>query len=545
VGTMRGRWALAAVTVVAAASPVFGALSATAAVTSDPAPFPFAAQIAQVVSGSRVSIAVAVYDDDDGAFYVYRPQAGFITASIVKVQILGTLLYEAEEHHRWLTSWEYQEAVPMIEDSDNDAATELWDHVGQAPGVSAFDRLVPMPNTDVGPGGYWGLTDTTAPDQVALLARVAFPNGLLASRYRDLALDLMSHVTASQRWGVSAGPPAGVSVALKNGWLPRSDGWHVNSIGIVNGSGMDYLVAVLTSGDTSMSDAVSRIQDVARLIWTHLARPAPALLLPTSSVAELVWREQSGALILQVYRDGREVSWSSAGLIDIGTPAAVQLPGRLLVAARDPDGDLRVRQFVDGKWSNGAPIGGPDGASIGATSQPAMVRTSTGTVDAFVRGASGAIYASTLPPGAGSWSAWSSLGGYAVSAPAADVRPNGTIDVFTIGSKLGVDWRVHTASGWGSWQSLGGVADGNPAAAADSHTGTVYVLYHSADGTLHGRSLAPGTTTWRAFRMTGSFVSSPAVAASGGTVDVAAVTAAGQVYIADTTGAAWSAWRPI
>ena len=61
----------------------------------------------------------------------------------------------------------------------------------------------------------------------------------------------MENVTPDQRWGVSGGVPAGVTVALKNGWLPLDDAntdWQVNSVGWVSGDGRDYLIAVLQHG---------------------------------------------------------------------------------------------------------------------------------------------------------------------------------------------------------------------------------------------------------------------------------------------------------
>ena len=55
----------------------------------------------------------------------------------------------------------------------------------------------------------------------------------------------MENVSADQAWGVSGGVPAGVTVALKNGWLPLNDAntdWQINSIGWVSGDGRDYLL---------------------------------------------------------------------------------------------------------------------------------------------------------------------------------------------------------------------------------------------------------------------------------------------------------------
>jgi len=149
----------------------------------------------------------------------------------------------------------------MIEQSDNAAATRLWNHVGQGPAVASFNRQVPMPATSMGSRGFWGLTITTAPDQAALMARCAAPSTLLSETFRQYGLSLLHHVLVAQAWGVSTGPPAG-SVALKNGWLPRTDGWHVNSIGAVAAPAASYILAVLASDSSSIATMARQIATI-------------------------------------------------------------------------------------------------------------------------------------------------------------------------------------------------------------------------------------------------------------------------------------------
>jgi hypothetical protein len=56
---------------------------------------------------------------------------------------------------------------------------------------------------------------------------------------RAYLLDLMEHITPSQAWGITGGVPAGVTVALKNGFS-IINGWQINSMGWVNGQGRNY-----------------------------------------------------------------------------------------------------------------------------------------------------------------------------------------------------------------------------------------------------------------------------------------------------------------
>jgi len=71
-------------------------------------------------------------------------------------------------------------------------------------------------------------------------------------------------------------------VALKNGWLPRTDGWHVNSIGAVAAPAASYVIAVLTSDSSStatMARQIATIEGVSRIVWTGQSA-LPALAAP-------------------------------------------------------------------------------------------------------------------------------------------------------------------------------------------------------------------------------------------------------------------------
>jgi beta-lactamase class A len=215
------------------------------------------------------AISASVLDLTTGATYQYRPGETDITASIVKAEILGTLLTQAQGAHRSLTATEQATATQMIGDSDNDSATDLWNEVGGAPAVQAFDNAVGMASTTADVA--WGFTTTTAADQVTLLDHLVRSSSVLSDASRAYELGLMENVTPSQAWGVSAGVAQGATVALKNGWLPVGDGWTVNSIGWVSGLGRDYLIAVTTSGDPSMGYGINSISEVSTAVWNALA----------------------------------------------------------------------------------------------------------------------------------------------------------------------------------------------------------------------------------------------------------------------------------
>jgi hypothetical protein len=83
----------------------------------------------------------------------------------------------------------------------------------------------------------------------------------------------MENITPSQRWGVSAGVPAQVTVALKNGWLPLNQAgtdWQINSVGWVSGLGRNYLIAVLSTGNPAEQYGIDTIDQLSAAVWSHL-----------------------------------------------------------------------------------------------------------------------------------------------------------------------------------------------------------------------------------------------------------------------------------
>jgi Beta-lactamase enzyme family len=160
----------------------------------------------------------------------------------------------------------------MIEQSDNDAATALWDEVGMDR-LQQFLNLAGMGETQLGQDGEWGLTQVTAHDEMLLLKLLTAANSVLDASSRAYELNLMAHVTNWEAWGVTAGTPSDVTWHVKNGWLPDATGWHINSIGAFTGHGKDYMMAVLSVNANSSDDeqyGIDTIEDVARLVQHDL-----------------------------------------------------------------------------------------------------------------------------------------------------------------------------------------------------------------------------------------------------------------------------------
>jgi beta-lactamase class A len=247
-----------------------------------------AARIAQgihaALSGRSSSVALRVYDKSEDLNCWLNATTHFDSASVVKVTILGTLLREAETQHRQLTSSEVRLARLMITQSDNSAASALWAHVGRGR-LRYFLSRAGMKQTQLGPGGYWGLTQITAHDELLLLNLLMYPNTVLDAASRAFALNLMAQVIPSQRWGVPAGAPADLTVHVKNGWLPlATHGWRIHSIGCFTGHQRGYSIVVLTEDNPTMAYGITTIERAAQVIHRQL-NPAATAFQPPSTPA--------------------------------------------------------------------------------------------------------------------------------------------------------------------------------------------------------------------------------------------------------------------
>ncbi len=223
-----------------------------------------ATAVKAVRATGEAKVSVAVLDVESGDSAVYG-EGAFDTASIVKVDILAALLLQHQDRGTALTAREKAYATTMIENSDNASASALWDTIGKAAGLDAANKRLGLTGTEGGDGALWGLTQTTAADQLTLLQQVFGDDSELSEASRSYLQGLMGRIEADQRWGVSAAAD-GSGSALKNGWLPRSTTglWDINSIGRVTAGGHTFLVAVLSNGNSTQAKGISLVEAAAK-----------------------------------------------------------------------------------------------------------------------------------------------------------------------------------------------------------------------------------------------------------------------------------------
>lgn len=215
---------------------------------------------------SGTEFSAAIYERSSGRAWHYNPGGSYLEASLVKVPILLTLLREATQEQRDLTLEEEYQAVMMIEYSDNDATTALYESVGGAPALARTYALLGVENTDA--AEVWGVNSTGVEDQLRIARALLEGVDWIDPGLQEFAVDLMQNVDSGQRWGISAGAAdRGAEIALKNGWLQDDTlSWNVGSMGIVRAEGAEYAVVVLTSGTNTMEGGVSVVERVARIL---------------------------------------------------------------------------------------------------------------------------------------------------------------------------------------------------------------------------------------------------------------------------------------
>ncbi|MEV5609260.1 serine hydrolase [Streptomyces sp. NPDC052225] len=234
------------------------------------------------------TVSVALYDDRTRLSCTLDGGTRYDSASIVKVLMMEATLRRAAGWGRPLTAWERRNLRPMIRSSDNAAASRLWNDLGR-PYLAATLNRAGTTRTTLGPYGYWGLTRTTANDQLRLLGALTGPRSFLGATARSFGLQLMSEVRRDQRWGVSAGMPRGLRAHLKNGWLPRAThGWRIHSIGAFTGGGRTYRIAVLSHDNPSMKYGVRTVERVAQAVHRALnkGRAIARTATPDSEISE-------------------------------------------------------------------------------------------------------------------------------------------------------------------------------------------------------------------------------------------------------------------
>jgi beta-lactamase class A len=220
-----------------------------------------------IAQDTRVGVVVA--DARRGVLFRQNASAPHILASVAKVYILAAFLDYLAQEERDPNALELDQMELMIEQSDNVSAQDLWEVIGEEDGLADFLQRHRLPPVEPAEDGSWGSMRASALDVSHVLTRLY--NGTLLDREKTrLALDLLSNVTDEQAWGVGTARQGSPATYLKNGWYPESDGWVVNSVGIISGQRGDYVLVLLTDSQPSMEYGIRVIENAVLFVRAHL-----------------------------------------------------------------------------------------------------------------------------------------------------------------------------------------------------------------------------------------------------------------------------------
>lgn len=217
------------------------------------------------------NVGLTLYDVTHQRAYHYQQRVPFLCGSSIKIPILLAFLAHTEHKGREPNPEEWSLLTTMIENSNNDAASALYEKIGGAAGLAAYLKRIGVrgftPNREA-----WGYSQITPLAMVRLLTRLE-TGTILTAHDRKRAQHLMEHVERDQQWGVGRTAPTGATVAMKNGWLPGPNGlWTVNTSGIVHVDGDTYILSVYTQNQPSFAQGKAMVRHICRVVSARLTR---------------------------------------------------------------------------------------------------------------------------------------------------------------------------------------------------------------------------------------------------------------------------------
>jgi hypothetical protein len=207
----------------------------------------------------RIGYTAFAVIDSEGRMSGQHLHRTFVSASVVKAMLLVAYLRKLAGRHRGLDAASRAVLTPMIEISDNSAATTIWSLDGDAR-LRALAHRARM--TDFSISGIWANAQISAADQARFFFEM---DSLIPGRFRHFARHLLSHIAGYESWGIPAiARPRGWTVYFKGGWRGTGRGQLVHQIARLQRPHEQIALAVMTDGDPSMGYGIETIQGIAR-----------------------------------------------------------------------------------------------------------------------------------------------------------------------------------------------------------------------------------------------------------------------------------------
>ena len=215
--------------------------------------------------GGHTALAVVTTEGREYGIHVHDR---FITGSLVKAMLMVAYLRRLDamgQHSIDPTSNSI--LYPMINVSDNNAATRCWSIVGNA-GLYAVAHAAGMTDfsvdTSASWGSEWGAALLSAADQARFFFEM---DSLIPEEFVGYARHLLSTIAGFESWGIPAvARPLGYQVFFKAGWRPSPDIFLVHQAARLEGHGRTFSLAIMTDGDSGMGDGISKIEGATRAL---------------------------------------------------------------------------------------------------------------------------------------------------------------------------------------------------------------------------------------------------------------------------------------
>ena len=219
-----------------------GADQSTAAEPTMPAPEPAETPPVPVVNLTVDGTLSWAYLNRDTGEQYSSPNATTTsyTESMVKAWLAADELTRSERNGRQPN---LNLIVPMIRDSDNNAAEILYLKNGANGSISRMIQTCQLTDTRIY-SGWWSMTMMSARDAVRLGECIA--NGVAAGpHWTEWLMNEMRQVRGEGRFGIvdAVGPTVAETLAMKNGWTLHYNDyrWRVNCLAIDH----DWILAVM------------------------------------------------------------------------------------------------------------------------------------------------------------------------------------------------------------------------------------------------------------------------------------------------------------
>ncbi len=225
-----------------------------------PAGYPGPGAVARAAGYLRGRIGRTAFAivDSEGRLSGLREHWTFVSASVVKAMLLVAylrMLHARGQHY--IDSYSDSFLYPMINVSDNSAATQTWSIVGDSGlyGVAAAAGM-----TDFSIVGIWANAQISPADQARFFFRM---DALIPREFVGYARFLLSTIAGYESWGIPAiARPRGYTVFFKGGWRGTGLGQLVHQVARLEGHGRRFSIAVMTDGDPSMGYGIDTVQGV-------------------------------------------------------------------------------------------------------------------------------------------------------------------------------------------------------------------------------------------------------------------------------------------